>query len=182
MDSKRDTHEHRPTISRCLLSSSNGKKNTAAPHFREQVNPFIEHSLSFAISEVFGATDASEEAGALGVVSCILEHGVWPSPKQLSLIGSSAGFESAKKCFLDAMCSANNPLLVGMILALQLADAAGMGNEGQRQVASRLQNEVEDLVSEVFERLPQTVDGFQEGDRERGGMEASRVLSREGSY
>ncbi|CAN0155492.1 unnamed protein product, partial [Hapterophycus canaliculatus] len=87
--------------------------------------------------------------------------------------GIKAGFKAARKCFLDAVCSAINPLLVGMRLSLLLADAAGMGNEGQRRVAERLQKEVEELVLEVFERLPQTVEGFREGDIAGSGMEAS---------
>lgn len=41
------------------------------------------------------------------------------------------------------------------------------------QVAARLQKEVEDLVLEVFERLPQTVDGFRDGDIAGSGMEVS---------
>lgn len=49
-----------------------------------------------------------------------------------------------------------------------------MGNEGQQQVVARLKNEVEDLLSEVFERLPQTVDGFQEGGIEHSGMDVSQ--------
>lgn len=45
-----------------------------------------------------------------------------------------------------------------------------------RQVALRLQNEVEDLVLEVFERLPQTVDGFREGDIAGSGMDVSSLF------
>lgn len=45
-----------------------------------------------------------------------------------------------------------------------------------RQVAARLQKEVEDLVLEVFERLPQTVDGFRDGDIAGSGMEVSRYV------
>lgn len=44
------------------------------------------------------------------------------------------------------------------------------------QVAERLRKEVEDLVLEVFERLPQTVDGFREGNIAGSGMEASRLI------
>lgn len=44
-------------------------------------------------------------------------------------------------------------------------------------MAARLQKEVEDLVLEVFERLPQTVDGFRDGDIAGSGMEVSVVWS-----
>lgn len=42
------------------------------------------------------------------------------------------------------------------------------------QVVARLQKEVGDLVLEIFERLPQTVDGFEGGDLIREGMKVSR--------
>lgn len=49
-----------------------------------------------------------------------------------------------------------------------------------RQVAARLQKEVEDLVLEVFERLPQTVDGFRDGDIAGSGMEVSGCFQTRG--
>lgn len=130
----------------------------------------IEACLPKAVSEILISSGQDELKESLGVLSCLLKHGTWPTGRQLSLVGSSAGFEAARTCLLDAVCLADNPLLVGMTLSLQLEDAAGLGNEGQRQVASRLQAEVEDLVSEVFERLPQTVDGFEEGGLVDDGM------------
>ncbi|CAM9210968.1 unnamed protein product [Ectocarpus sp. 12 AP-2014] len=142
----------------------------------EQVNPIIDDCLPLAMSEVWMSNDQVRVSEAVSVLSCLIKHGAGPTPRQVSLVGSKAGFEAARKCFLDAVCSAVNPLLVGMRLSLVLADAAGMGNEGQRQVALRLQNEVEDLVLEVFERLPQTVDGFREGDVAGSGMDACGVV------
>lgn len=44
------------------------------------------------------------------------------------------------------------------------------------QVVARLQKEVEDLVLEIFERLPQTVDGFQGGDLVPEGMKACCIV------
>lgn len=40
-------------------------------------------------------------------------------------------------------------------------------------MVSRLQKEIEDLVLEIFERLPQTVDGFEGGGLIREGMKVS---------
>lgn len=138
------------------------------------MNPVVEATaLPFAISKVLASADRTTENEALGVLSGLLKYGPWPTPKQLSLLGSVAGFEASSKCLLDAMCSAKNPLLVGMILSLRLAEAAGLGKEGQRRLAARLQQQVEDLVLEVFERLPQTVDGLETGDKFHGGMKAS---------
>ncbi|CAB1113028.1 unnamed protein product [Ectocarpus sp. CCAP 1310/34] len=140
------------------------------------VNPIIDDCLPLAMSEVLMSNSQVPGNEAVSVFSCLIKHGAAPTPRQVSLVGRKAGFEAARKCFLDAVCSAVNPLLVGMRLSLLLADAAGMGNEGQRQVALRLQNEVEDLVLEVFERLPQTVDGFREGDVGGSGMDACSVV------
>ncbi|CAN0069824.1 unnamed protein product [Scytosiphon promiscuus] len=143
----------------------------------EEVNPIIDDCLPLAMSELLGSVDITREERAVEVLSCLIRHGAGPTPRQISLVGSKAGFKAARKCFLDAVCSAINPLLVGMRLSLLLADAAGMGNEGQRRVAERLQKEVEELVLEVFERLPQTVDGFRDGDIAGSGMEASLACS-----
>lgn len=102
-----------------------------------QVNPTIDNCLHLAMSEVLGSYDLAREKRAVEVLSCLIKYGAGPTPRQLSLIGSKAGFVAARKCLLDAVCSAVNPLLVGMRLSLLLEDAGGMGNEGQRQVGCR---------------------------------------------
>eukprot|EP00903_Cladosiphon_okamuranus_P010230 g9689.t1 len=141
-----------------------------------EVNPALDYHLPLAVSEVLVSKDTAQEEKAVEVLSCLIRHGAGPSAKQVSQISSKAGFASARKCFLDAICAAVNPLLVGMRLSLLLENAGGIGTEGQRQVAARLQNEVEDLVLEVFERLPQTVDGFRKGDIAGSGMEACSIV------
>lgn len=101
---------------------------------RLQVNPTLDDCLPLAMSEVLVSKDTAQEESAVEVLSCLIRHGAGPTPRQISLIGSKAGFVSARKCFLDAICTAVNPLLVGMRLSLLLEDAGGIGNEGQRQV------------------------------------------------
>lgn len=87
---------------------------------------------------MLGGTDdegrGGKADGTLEVLGCLLKHGAWSTPRQISLVVSQAGFERSRKCFLDAICRATNPLLVGMTLSIQLADAADLGNEGQRRV------------------------------------------------
>lgn len=101
----------------------------------------IEDTLPTAISLVLGATDdagrleGEDDTADLDVLSCLLKHGAWPTPRHLTLVIDDTGFEPSRKCFLDAICFATNPLLVGMTLSLQLADAAGLGNEGHRRVS-----------------------------------------------
>lgn len=80
--------------------------------------------------------DTDQEESYVEVLACLIRHGAGPTPRQISLISSKAGFVLARKCLLDAICTAVNPLLVGMRLSLLLEDAAGKGNEGQRQVCS----------------------------------------------
>lgn len=101
------------------------------------MNPTLDGCLTLAMSEVLVSKDPAHAETSVEVLSCLIRHGAGPTPRQISLIGSRAGFVSARKCFLDAICSAVNPLLVGMRLSLLLEDAGGIGNEGQRQVYSR---------------------------------------------
>lgn len=145
--------------------------------FATKVVPTLDHALPVATSEVLASTDQGRQAGALDVIAYLLSHGVWPTPKQINAVSGAGGFEASRKCFLDAMCSAVNPLLVGMILSLRLAEASELAKEGQRQVVSRLQNEVEELLMEVFERLPNTVDGFQDDDIDHTGMDVSALAT-----
>lgn len=148
------------------------------PPFGDQINPIIEDCLPCAIFEFLESSSKLGKENSLDVIASLLKHGIWPTPRQLSLIGSNAGFESSKKCLLDAISLATNPVLVGMTLSLQLSGSAGLGNEAHRQTASRLQNAVEELLLEIFERLPQTVDGFEEVEPIRGGMKASLFYCR----
>lgn len=157
------------------------KMNLSCPStspFVSQMIPSIEGSLPFAILKVLGKSGTPQDENALDVLASLLKHGAWPTPRQLFLVVSNVGFEPSQKCFLDAVCLAQNPFLVGMILSLQLADAGEFGNEGHQLVAARLQNEVEKLVLEIFERLPKTVNGFQEVDADLGGMKVNSMLLR----
>lgn len=116
-----------------ILFFTSGRSNLlAAP--KQQVNPIIDDCLPLAMSELLMSNNQVRGNEAVSVLSCLIKHGAGPTPRQVSLVGSKAGFEAARKCFLDAVCSAVNPLLVGMRLSLLLADAAERGNEGQRQV------------------------------------------------
>lgn len=113
--------------------STSGRSNLLTAS-KQQVNPVIDDCLPLAMSEVLVSNNPVREKEAVSVLSCLIKHGAGPTPRQVSLVGSKVGFEEARKCFLDAVCSAVNPLLVGMRLSLLLADAGEMGNEGQRQV------------------------------------------------
>ena len=59
--------------------------------------------------------------------------------------------------------SASNPLVPGMNLSVPLAEAAEGAREGEQRRIISLQKRVDEYVLEVLERLPQTIQGFDEG-------------------
>eukprot|EP00752_Nemacystus_decipiens_P008850 g7897.t2 len=68
-----------------------------------------------------------------------------------------------KDCCMRAVCSAVNPFIPGITLSIKLAEASKQANEGDRRTISDIQSNVDNLLLEIFERLPQTVDGFEGG-------------------
>lgn len=68
-----------------------------------------------------------------------------------------------KECCLRAVSSAINPFVPGITLSIKLAEAAKQANERERRAISDIQSSVDELLLEIFERLPQTVDGFEGG-------------------
>ena len=67
-----------------------------------------------------------------------------------------------KFCFL-AVTSAANPFIPGITLSTVLAEAAKKANEGERRTLTEVREGIDELLLEIFERLPQTVSGFEGG-------------------
>lgn len=65
-------------------------------------------------------------------------------------------------CFL-AVTSAGNPFIPGITLSTVLAEAAKQANEGERKNLTDIRAGIDELLLEMFERLPQTVRGFEGG-------------------
>lgn len=65
-------------------------------------------------------------------------------------------------CFL-AVTSAANPFIPGITLSTVLAEAAKQANEGERRTLIDVRAGIDELLLEIFERLPQTVRGFEGG-------------------
>lgn len=97
----------------------------------------------------------------LVLLSCLFKHGAQPRHRRLiDLSRSAPSFDRLESCFLDAVASASNPFIPGMILSVALADAVRRAPEGERRKLLSLQNSLESLLLEVLERLPHTVQGF----------------------
>lgn len=64
-----------------------------------------------------------------------------------------------KFCFL-AVTSAANPFIPGITLSAVLAEAAKHADEGERKTLIEIREGIDELLLEMFERLPQTVSGF----------------------
>lgn len=105
----------------------------------------------------------SEVADRLDDAAIILGYGAMPKKKIFASFLNSFENETdrLKDCFQYAVSSASNPFVPGMTLSVLLADAdAHTVVEGKRRALLSLQREVDDLLLEIFERLPQTVAGF----------------------
>ena len=67
-----------------------------------------------------------------------------------------------KNCCLQAVTSAANPFISGITLSVRLGEAAEQATEGEQRTISDIQSSVNEMLLEIFERLPQTVRGFDE--------------------
>lgn len=81
-----------------------------------------------------------------------------------------------KNCCLRAVTSAANPFIPGMTLSIGLGQAAKQATEGEQRTISGLQSNVEELLLEMFERLPRTVRGFDD----LGGVDACAIMFERG--
>lgn len=117
----------------------------------------------------------SVDMGGLGwaveVLSCFLEYPAVLDPKDVVNLSRHASEEWIRTCFLDTAASVENPFVAGMTLSVSLAEAAVVAPQGERRKLLSVQNKLDNLLLEVLERLPQTVQGF--GD---DGMEICQAL------
>lgn len=86
--------------------------------------------------------------------------------KELSRIRTSGDF--FKSSCLWAVTSAANPFIPGITLSVRLSEAAKQAGEGERRKLLDNKSSVDELLLEIFERLPQTVRGFED----QAGMDA----------
>lgn len=109
------------------------------------------------------------EDGDLKMLFSLIANSARPSAtalKELSKVRASGAF--FKTCCLRAVTSAANPFIPGITLSVRLSEAAKQVGVGERGVFLDTKAGIEDLLLEIFERLPPTVRGFEE----QAGMDA----------
>lgn len=100
----------------------------------------------------------------LRYLSSLLATSAQPSANILkSLSQHHESGELFKTCCLQAVTFAANPFIPGLTLSVRLGAAAKQASEGDRRAMSDIQSSVDELLLEIFERLPQTVLGFRKG-------------------
>lgn len=107
----------------------------------------------------------------LEALSSLMANYARPSPEVLrDLSARYSSGDEFRHCCLGAITSADNPFVPGMVLSTRLADAAEQAPEGEQRTISDIQKSVDELLLEIFERLPQTVRAFP------GGMSACTTI------
>lgn len=100
----------------------------------------------------------------LTILSSLLANSAQPSPSDLKTLSRRhASGDRFKSCCLRAITSAGNPFIPGMTLSIRLAEAAKQATEGEQRTIVDIQSSVDELLLEIFERLPRTVRGFEGG-------------------
>ncbi|CAM9524132.1 unnamed protein product, partial [Ectocarpus sp. 12 AP-2014] len=98
----------------------------------------------------------------LKLLSSLMACSARPSPSHLKKLAiAHARGETFKDCCLDAVTSAANPFIPGLVLSIRLAEAAEKANEGERRAITDIQESVNALLLEVLERLPRSVRSFE---------------------
>eukprot|EP00752_Nemacystus_decipiens_P018673 g16741.t1 len=99
----------------------------------------------------------------LDILFSLIANSARPSAsalKELSRLRSSG--ESFKSCCKRAVTSAANPFIPGVTLSIRLSEAARQASEGEQRALLDTKSSIDELMLEMFERLPQTVRGFEE--------------------
>lgn len=100
----------------------------------------------------------------LEALSSLMANYARPSPDVLrDLSARYSSGDQFRHCCLSAITSADNPFVPGMVLSTRLAEAAEQAPEGEQRTLSDIQKSVDELLLEIFERLPQTVRAFPGG-------------------
>ena len=108
-------------------------------------------------------TGVTALGAAIELTSCILENSGMLDPSDLVELSRRGSDHWLSACFLETVASVENPFLTGITLSVGLAKAAEIAPRGEGRKLSSLQNKVDNLLLEILERLPQTVQGFEVG-------------------
>lgn len=93
-------------------------------------------------------------------LSVLLEHGATPTPMDLIVLLREIDADLLKDCILDAVSTARNPFIPGVILSVALTGAAEEAPERERRELSALRERVDELLLEILERVLQAIHGL----------------------
>ncbi|CAM9835154.1 unnamed protein product, partial [Hapterophycus canaliculatus] len=97
-------------------------------------------------------------------LSSLMASSAQPSASQLvELSRFHKNGDLFKNCCLRAVTCAQNPFIPGITLSIRLVEAAKQASEGERRAITDIKLSIDELLLEIFERLPQTVRGFTGG-------------------
>eukprot|EP00752_Nemacystus_decipiens_P004796 g4364.t1 len=99
----------------------------------------------------------------MGGLSVLFAYGAEVSPTDLIELARLVSLEQLKACFLGGLCSVDNPFPAGSQLSVAIDNALGSASATERCALSGLQETLDDILVEVLERLPQTIDHFPGG-------------------
>ena len=111
----------------------------------------------------------TEDKVFLKILSSLMANSARPSAsdlKELSHFYASGNL--FKNCCLRAVTSAANPFIPGLTLSIRLGEAATLASEGEKRTIAETKSSIDELLREIFERLPHTVRGFEDEE----GMDA----------
>ena len=113
----------------------------------------------------------SEVDDCKAILSMLFRHSAHPPKRFFETIAHDAlvtgaderEWEIFSELIMSEVRSAKNPLAHGMVVLVALADAAEGAREAEQRMFLSLQKKVDKFVLKIFERLPQTVRGFENG-------------------
>lgn len=136
----------------------------------EQRSPVVDDALSECAKFHLRKPDRTEDDDDLTILSSLIALSARPSASDLEKLSQfHPSGDWFKSCCLRAVTSAANPFIPGITLSIRLGQAAKQASEGERRAITDVKSSVDELVLEIFERLPQTVRGFED----EGGVDVS---------
>ncbi|CAM9739915.1 unnamed protein product [Ectocarpus sp. 4 AP-2014] len=134
-----------------------------------EVARLLAEAFNVATTEAQGLRHTIEDP--LRGLSMLLQHGTKPYPADLVILCRAIDYEELDECLFQAVASANNSFIPSLNLSFAFRDAIrSAANERDRRVLARLQHDVDSILTETLNRLPQTVCSLS------GGMAACTAL------
>lgn len=113
------------------------------------------------------------------LLSWLLQHSVRPSFDDLTTLSKlPAAVDRAPDDWFHRWClhtvvSADNPFIPGITLSVLLGERAEIASEGEQRTLISLRDRVDAVLLEVLERLPKTVQGFENFE---GGVKSCSAM------